>query len=176
MRTAVALASIALSLLVAATATADTVEIAVSARVGASPDRVLAVLADFESWGRVFDGVEVLAAERQDAHRARLRQRVHRAGYTLAYTLAATVDPAERRVDLVLDPSEPSDLDVLATTWRIEPLPDGGSLVTLRVRSRTCLPVPGFVERLVTQRTTEDSLFDLVRTVERVTVADRGRG
>jgi len=160
---------------IAGAARSDAVETSVSARVDAAPDRVLAVLADFESWNRVFDGVETVTAERQDAHRARLRQRVQRAGYTLSYMVDATVDPAARRVDLALDPAERGDLEVLATTWRIEPLPDGGSLVTLRVRSRSRLPIPEFVERRITEYTTHASLADLVRSVERIAIADRGR-
>jgi carbon monoxide dehydrogenase subunit G len=172
MRAALATALV-VALGIAGAARADAVETSISARVDAAPDRVLAVLADFESWNRVFDGVQTLA-ERQDAHHARLRQRVQRAGYTMSYTLDATVDPAARSVDLALDPAEPGNLDVLATTWRIEPLADGGSLVTLRVRSRSRLPVPDFVERCITERTTHASLADLVRSVERVAVAERG--
>ena len=173
MRTALALVGI-LALGIAGAARADAVETSVSSRVAATPDRVLAVLADFESWNRVFDGIETLAAERQDDHRTRVRLRVRRAGYTLSYTVSAIVDAEAHRVDLVLDPSEPSDLDVLVTSWRIDALPDGASLVTLRVRSHARLPLPAFVERLVTERTTQDSLADLVRTLERVAVADRG--
>ncbi len=175
MRIALA-AALGIAFGLASVARGDAVETSVSAHIAASPDRVLAVLADFESWSRVFDGVETLRAERQDARHVRLRQRVHRAGYTMSYTIFATVDPESRRVDLALDPAEPGDLDVLTTTWRIEPLPDGASLVTLRVRSRSRLPVPDFVERYITERTTHDSLADLVRSVERFEIADRGRG
>jgi ribosome-associated toxin RatA of RatAB toxin-antitoxin module len=167
-------AGLALAFGIAGAARADAVETFASARVDAAPDRVLAVLADFESWNHVFPGVETLGAERQDAHRARLRQRVQRAGYTMSYTLDAIVDPTARRVDLALDPAEPGDLEVLSTTWRIDPLPDGGSLVSLRVRSRSRLPVPTFVERLMTERTAHESLADLVRSIERVAVAERG--
>jgi Polyketide cyclase / dehydrase and lipid transport len=171
MRTARALV-LAIGLVAAGAARADTVETTVSARVAASADRVLAVLSDFESWNRVFVSVDTIGAERQDDCRARLRQRVHRAGYTFAYTLAATVDRTEHRVELTLDPSEPSDMDVLRSTWRVEPLADGGSLVTLRVVSRSRLPVPGFLERHITQRTAEESLAELTRALERVAVAD----
>jgi ribosome-associated toxin RatA of RatAB toxin-antitoxin module len=159
----------------AGAARGDAVETSVSARIDAAPDRVLAVLADFESWNRVFDGVETVSAERQDANRARLRQRVQRAGYTMSYTVEATVDPEAHRVDLALDPAEPGDLEVLATAWRIEPLPDGASLVTLRVRSRSRLPLPDFVERRITEHTTHASLADLRRSVEHIAIADRSR-
>lgn len=151
----------------AAPALADTVEATASARVAASPDRVLAVLADFESWDRVFACVETLAAERHDGERARVRQRVHRAGLTLGYTLAATVDRETRRVELVLDPSEPTDMEVLVTSWHVVPHPDGGAEITLRVVTRTRFPVPAFVERHVTRSTARDSVAELVRAIER---------
>lgn len=176
MRTALAL-TFGIGLLVAGAATADTVETYSSARVGASADRVVAMLADFESWGRVFESVETIGAERQDADRARVRQRVRRAGYTFGYTLTATVDRAGHRVDLVLDPSEPSDMDVLASSWRVEPQPDGGSLITLRVLTRSRLPLPGFLERHIARRTTQESVAELVRALERVAAAERiGKG
>jgi ribosome-associated toxin RatA of RatAB toxin-antitoxin module len=175
MRTALA-ATLGIAFVIASVARADAVETSVSARVDATPDRVLAVLADFESWNRVFDGVETLRAERQDARHVRLRQRVHWAGYTMSYTIFATIDPDARRVDLALDPAEPGDLELLSTSWRIEPLPGGASQVTLRVRSRTRLPVPDFVERSITERTAHESLADLVRSVERIAIADSGRG
>lgn len=126
------------------------------------------MLSDFESWGRVFVSVETLAAERQDAQRARIRQRVQRAGLTLGYTLTATVDPESRRVDLVLDPSEPTDMERLTTSWRVEPHPDGGSIIWLRVVTSTHLPVPRFLERHVAQSTTRDSIDELVRALERI--------
>jgi carbon monoxide dehydrogenase subunit G len=173
MRTALALTCGFGLLIAAGAARAETVETSVSARVAAPPDRVLAVLADFESWGRVFASVETLGAERQDDRRARVRQRVHRAGYTFRYTLAATVDRAARRVDLELDPNEPSDMETLATTWRVEPLDDGGALVTLRVRTRSRLPIPAFLERHITQRTASESIAELVRALERVASAER---
>jgi len=173
MRTALALVIILFA--AASVARADAVETTVSAHIDASPDRVLAVLCDFESWNRVFANVETVLAERQDDHRARIHQRVHRAGYTLSYTLAANVDRAEHRLELALDPTEPGDMDVLQSTWYVAPLSDGSSLVTLRVVTRSRLPLPEFVERHVTQRTSEESLAELVRALERVATSEPSR-
>ena len=153
--------------LAAPAALADPVEADGSVHVGAPPDRVFAVLTDFDAWGRVFESVEMLGTERVDAHHVRIRQRVERAGLTLTYTLAASVDPAARRVDVALDPSDRGQMEELASTWTVAPDPSGGSIVTLHVVSRTNLPVPRFVERRVAKRTTRDSLDDLVRALER---------
>lgn len=151
--------------LIAGRAAADAVEVTASARVGASPERVLAVLTDFEAWSRMFSGVDTVAAERCDERHARVRQVVRRAGHTLAYTLAVTVDPESRQVELILDPSEPADVDQLHTVWRVRAHPDGGSLIELRVVTRSGLPVPRFLERRVTQGTARASVDDLVRAL-----------
>lgn len=158
--------AITVAILLGASARADTIETSASIHVAAAPERVLALLADFESWNRTFASVETIGAERQDECRARVRQRVHRAGFTLGYTLAATVDPVARRIDMVLDPSEPSDMEQLATSWTIEPASDGGSVIHLRLVTRTRLPVPSFLERHIAQTTARDSLEDVVRALE----------
>jgi hypothetical protein len=126
---------------------------------------VLAVLTNFEAWSRVFAGVDTVATERRDARHARVRQVVRRAGHTLSYTLVVAVDPDAREVALALDPSEPSDVDDLRTTWRVRAHPDGGSTIELRVVSRSGLPVPSFVERRITEGTARSSLDDLVRAL-----------
>jgi len=162
------LLTLTFAVLLASPAPADTVEANASAHVAASPERVLALLADFDSWGRVFRSVETLSTERCAPQRARVRQRVHRAGLTFAYTLAATVDPAARRVDLQLDPSEPSDMELVTSTWRVDPHPDGGAFIQLRVQSRTRLRVPAFLERRIAESTARDSLDELVRALEHV--------
>jgi ribosome-associated toxin RatA of RatAB toxin-antitoxin module len=163
-------AALALTVLlaIATAAEAETVEATATAHVAASPERVLAVLADFESWDRVFSGVETVRAERQDERHARVRQRVKRAGFTLAYTLAASVDPAAGRVEMALDESEPSDMERLSSSWHVAPHADGGSQIRLHVVTRTRLPVPAFLERRIAQITARDSLDDLIRALGRV--------
>lgn len=168
--------AITVAILLASSARAETVEASASVHVAAAPQRVLALLADFESWDRTFASVETVGAERQDECRARIRQRVHRAGFTLGYTLSVTVDPAARRIDMVLDPNEPGDMELLATSWTIEAAPEGGSVIHLRVVTRTRLPVPGFLERHIAERTARDSLEDVVRALEQRAESDRTQG
>jgi ribosome-associated toxin RatA of RatAB toxin-antitoxin module len=158
---------------IASPALAGTVEASATARVAASPERVIALLSDFESWDRVFESVETLRAEREDDHHARVRQRVRRAGFTMSYTLAARVDPAAGRVEMALDESEPTDMERLATSWHVVPHPEGGSLIRLHVVTRTKLPVPAFLERHIAESTARDSLRDLIRALDRVAESQR---
>lgn len=151
----------------ASRALADPVEVELSAHVEASPERVLAVLTNFESWGSVFVSVETLHAERQDPFHARVQQKARRAGHTLAYTLVASIDPNARRVELALDPTRSHDLDVLQTTWRIHALENGSSRIDLRVLTDSGLPVPGFIERAVAESTARSSLDELVVALHR---------
>lgn len=150
------------ALAVATAAAADPVEVDLTAQVDASPEHVLTVLTNFESWGRVFVSVETLHAERQDPFHARVRQKARRAGHTLAYTLVATIDPNARLVELALDPTQAHDLEELRTTWRIHALPTGGSRIELHVVTDSGLPVPGIVERAVAEGTARTSLEELV--------------
>jgi ribosome-associated toxin RatA of RatAB toxin-antitoxin module len=160
--------SLLLALGLAGGAAADAVEVRMSARVAASPDRVLALLADFEAWDRVFTGIETRVAEQPGPHHARLRQRVQLMGRTMTYTLAVRVDAAARSVELALDPNEPNDVAELHSVWRVRPHADGGSTIELRVVTSSGLGVPAFVERRVTEGTTRASLDDLVRALDRV--------
>lgn len=154
--------TLAVALTLATHAIADPVEVDLSAHVDASPEQVLAVLTNFESWGSLFVSVETLHAERQDPFHARVRQKARRAGHTLSYTLVATIDPNGRRVELALDPAQPHDLEELRTTWRIQALPNGGSRIDLHVLTDSGLPVPGFIERAVAEGTARTSLDELV--------------
>jgi len=168
-------AALALTLLLgfAPAARAGTVEASATARVAASPERVIALLSDFESWDRLFESVETVRAERQDDRNARVRQRVRRAGFTMSYTLAARVDPAAGRVEMALDESEPTDMERLATSWHVSPHPEGGSVVRLHVVTRAKLPVPAFLERHIAESTARDSLRDLIRALDRIARSER---
>jgi len=151
----------------ATAAAAGPVEVRVEKRIAAPPERVLAVLADFEAWDHVFDTVRLVHTERQTADHARLRQVTHQSGRTLVYTVDATVDRAARRVDLTLDPSEPHDVALLHSTWRVVPHPGGGSRVELRIAMQTGLPVPEILERLAVERGARRSVDELARALER---------
>ena len=156
----------ALALLVATAASAGPVEVGLSKRVDAPPDRVLDLLGDFEGWERVFHSVQLVRTERHSANHARLRQVTRQAGRTLVYTITATMHRDEGRLDIALDPSEPNDLVVLRTTWLVAPHPAGGSQVELRVAMESGVPIPAIVERLAVERSARRTLDDLARAVE----------
>lgn len=159
-------------LCLAAAASAEPVEVRVRARVEAPPERVMDVLASFESWSDVFRSVETLRVERLDGRSARFRQIAHRAGRDLSYTLLATVHDGSRRVEARLDPDRRHDLAVLDTTWQVRPRASGGSLIELRVVTDSGLPVPRFLEERIASSTTRTSLEELVQALDLVLVTD----
>jgi carbon monoxide dehydrogenase subunit G len=156
----------AIALLVATGASAGPVEVSLSRRVHAPPDRVLDLLGDFEAWDRTFRSVQLVRTERHSANHARLRQVTRQAGRTLVYSIIATLHRDEGRLDIALDPSEPNDLLLLSTTWRVAPHPAGGSQVELRVAMESGVPIPAIVERLAVERSARRTLDDLARAVE----------
>jgi carbon monoxide dehydrogenase subunit G len=151
-------------------------EVAVaSARVAASPATVWALLTDFDGWQQVFPSVTQLSVERVDVRRARLHTVSQNSGYTIRYTLATTLVPEERRLECALDPGGRNDLAELSLAWRVSPTPDGGSLIELRVRSNSGMPVPRFVERRMAERTARQSVAALASAAEHsVVVASSG--
>lgn len=148
---------------VAAAAPAQALEEALAAaEVDAHPDTVWALLTDFDRWEQVFPAVTSLAVERVDADRVRLHTRTRVAGRTVRYTLAATLDRAARRIDCALDPREPSDVALLASSWRLRETAAGRTRIELHVRSESGFAVPGFVERRMTAFSTRESVAALV--------------
>ncbi len=151
---------------VATRAAADPVEVAVATHVDATPDRVLAALADFESWGRIFGDVRVVRCERR-GNGARIRQTTRLAGRTVTYTITATLHPEAGRLDVALDASEPSDLLMLRSSWQIDAHPSGGSRIALSVVTKSSVMVPVFVERLAVAHTARRSIDELARALDR---------
>lgn len=162
-------------LLVAEAAEAQT-ESTAALHVAATPEQVWRVLADFESWTAVFPSLVEVRAERLAGDRVRIRQTSRVAGRTVAYTVAGSAHAADGRLELALDPSEPHDVAELSYRWLVTAHPDGGSQIELRVRSRSGLPMPGFLERRVAAKTTSDNLAALAQAAlqrEATVVASR---
>jgi uncharacterized protein YndB with AHSA1/START domain len=155
-----------MGLIVAGNASADPVDVAVSTRVDAEPERVFAAIADFDAWEGIFGDVRVVRCERRE-HGARIRQTTQLAGRRVTYTITATLHPEVGRLDVALDPSEQNDLVVLRSTWQIDADPSGGSRIALRVVAKSGVPVPAFVERLAVMHTARRSIDELARALER---------
>lgn len=166
---------LALALLAPAARAAE--EARASARVADPPDAVWALLVDFARWDQVFPTVTSVAVEPVDARRVRLHTRTRVAGRTVRYTLAAEVDAAARRIDCTLDPDAPSDVQALASRWRVRETADGGSRIELAVRSESGMGLPRFLERRVTELSTRQSLAALVAALDerRARLGDRSR-
>jgi carbon monoxide dehydrogenase subunit G len=147
---------------------AGAVEAIATAQVAAAPEQVFGLLTDFGAWERVFSGIRVLRAEQLDAESARVRHLTRVIGRPVACTMAATLRPAARQLDLVLDDREPHDLAELASFWSVTPAPGGGSNVELRIVARSGFPIPEFVERHIVEQSARRSVDDLVRALARV--------
>jgi len=132
------------------------------AEVAAPAEAVWALLVDFAHWDQVFPSVASIAVERVDERHVRLHTRTRVAGRTVRYTLAARIDPDQRRIDCTLDRSAPSDVLALGSSWQVRETPDGGARIELSVRSESGLAVPGFLERRMTALSTRQSVDALV--------------
>jgi ribosome-associated toxin RatA of RatAB toxin-antitoxin module len=142
-----------------------------TARIPVPPERAWALITDFERHVGIIPEMLRSSAEWLSEDRVRLRQTKRIAGYTISYTLAVRIDSERRVIEATLDRSEPHDVAVLETTWRVAPHPDGGTHVELRVLSRSGLPVPAWLERRVTDRSTRETLRALAHAL--VPPADR---
>ncbi len=152
-------------MILATNAEADPVEVAVATRVDMAPERVFAVVADFDAWERIFGDVRVVRCERH-GNGARIRQTTQLAGRSVTYTIIATLHPEAGRLDIALDPSEPNDLVLLRSTWQIDAHPSGGSRIALRVVAESDVPVPAFVERLAVAHSARRSIDALARVLD----------
>ena len=138
----------------------------VSARVPVEPARVWALLTDFDAQSTLFPSTLHSSVEWIDEQRLRLRQTVRVAGFVIRYTLATTLDRERGVIEGLLDPSEPHDVADIATTWRVAPHRQGGTRVELRVRMRSGLPVPGWLEQRVTERSARETMQRLVHVAK----------
>jgi ribosome-associated toxin RatA of RatAB toxin-antitoxin module len=165
--------ALAVAAVLVAPAAARAVEAQAAAEVAESPDAVFALLTDFARWGELFPAVASLSVERVDEHSARLRTRTRVAGHTVRYTLAARIDADARSVDCVLEGGEPSDVRALASSWRLREAAGGGTRIELSVRSESGLPLPGFLERRITEQSARQSVDALVSALgeRRLTLA-----
>jgi hypothetical protein len=131
------------------------------------PVEVWAVLVDFESRPRIWPEVSESQLERVEDNRAWIRQSMKILWMNIRYTLIATLDPALGVMTFALDPSAPHDIRDSSGSWQV--LPDGGGAALLLSRDRVDpgTPLPGMIERYLTERSLPAMMSNLRQEVER---------
>jgi len=136
-----------------------------SVEVAATPQAVMAVVADFDAypeWVGNLEQVEVLARDRRGRGTRvafRLRTPVLSAAYTLAYRYAP-------RGGGVSWEYVEGTLEDLSGSYTLEPTAGGGTLVTYRLQVELGMPLPGLVKRQAARQIVRSALGDLKRRVE----------
>jgi ribosome-associated toxin RatA of RatAB toxin-antitoxin module len=135
-----------------------------SIEVAATPQEVMAVIADFESypeWVGNLEEVEVLERDRWGRGSLvafKLRTPVMSAAYTLAYDYA----PRDRGMSWTY---QEGTLEDLSGSYELEPL-DGVTRVTYRLEVELGMPLPGLLKRQAARQIVRSALSDLKRRVE----------
>ena len=136
--------------------------------IDASPADVWNVLTDFDAWAEIFPHVQRVQVERVSSERVVVRQRTEAFGWAVEYTSRSTLSPAEGRIAVELDRSRPHDIQELTGVWEITPNTDGTvTVLELRLRIVSGLPIPGFVERRFVGRSVKQTVAAVAAEVER---------
>jgi ribosome-associated toxin RatA of RatAB toxin-antitoxin module len=133
-----------------------------SKRVAHAPDLVWATLNDVRTWRRFFPPGAEVRIEPLGGDRHHVRASTEMAGLRVRYAMIATMRQDQCQVQFELDPSHPADLRYLESTWHIRAVPGGGSEIVLRVESESGMPIPGFLERRLTDASARSSVEALV--------------
>ncbi len=135
------------------------------------------VLTDFDAWAEIVPHVHRVQVEWMSAERVEVRQRTEAFGWAVEYTSRSTLSPAEGRIAVELDRSRPHDIQELSGVWEITPSTDGaGTVLELRLRIVSGLPIPGFLERRFVGRSVKQTVAAVVAEVERRRRLDATRG
>ena len=135
-----------------------------SIEVAATPQEVMGVIADFESypeWVGNLEEVEVLERDRRGRGSLvafKLRTPVMSAAYTLAYDYA----PRDRGMSWTY---QEGTLEDLSGSYELEPL-DRVTRVTYRLEVELGMPLPGLLKRQAARQIVRSALGDLKRRVE----------
>jgi hypothetical protein len=128
-------------------------------RVEASIEEVWAVLSGLEDWSSVFPDVDYAHLERRPDGTLVLHQIVHGMGQSMRYSAIARIEPESWQVSIMMSRDRPSDFEDMVLRWHLEPLPDGSTLIELRLRGESGYSVPAFVERRILEHGVRRSLL-----------------
>ena len=136
-----------------------------SVEVAATPQAVMAVVADFDAypdWVPNLEQVEVLARDRR-GRGTRVAFRLGTPWGEQAYTLAYRYQPRDAGMSWTY---VQGTLDDLAGSYALEPAGDGATRVTYRLEVALGVPIPGFLLRQAARQVVRSALGDLKRRVE----------
>jgi hypothetical protein len=135
-------------------------------RVRAAPERVWAVLVDYRGHPRYYPRVISAEPVEIDARHALVRYEVGIGPFSFGFHMMKYPDPARRRIEWHLDPAHPNNFFRENTGyWQVDPVEDGGSLVTYAIAVQTILP--GFITRGAERRSLVETIEKLRAVVER---------
>jgi ribosome-associated toxin RatA of RatAB toxin-antitoxin module len=136
-----------------------------SIEVAATPRRVMAVIADFESypeWVGSMEEVEVLERDRR-GRGSLVAFKLHTPLLSAAYTLAYEYAPRDRGMWWTY---REGTLEDLSGGYELQPLDTTTTQVTYRLDVELGLPLPGLLKRQAARQIVRSALDDLKRRVE----------
>lgn len=137
-----------------------------SIEIGATPEDIMAAIADFESYPEWVDGIRSAEVRGRD-HRGRGTEvafEFSAMGFTARYTLA--YDYADQDAGVSWTSTEASGaVREIEGEYVLEPL-NGDTEVTYRLAVDVAVPVPGFLKRRADRQAVSTALEGLKRRVE----------
>jgi carbon monoxide dehydrogenase subunit G len=128
-----------------------------------SPERVWAVLTDFEEWPRFMPHIRETTVTQSEDQRHWVEQRYRILMSDMQHTTVYDLHPGPGRIEWKLDPARPHDIASTTGSWQLAAV-DGGrqTLVTYASSVDAGRSVPQFIEKMLVDRSLSE-LFDHLR-------------
>jgi hypothetical protein len=136
--------------------------VAASGIVAAAPERVWAVITDWESYPRFMPNAHATRVRSREPRRARISQHLRILLSDVRYGVVWTLEPERGLARFALDPEAPHDIAAFEGSWELAAL-DGPRRTLVRYSNRVepGIAVPVFLRDALTRR----SLPGIVRSV-----------
>ena len=126
------------------------------------PANVWSVLTDFERWPEFMPLLDGTRVERRVGPRLWVEQRYRILLVPFAHTTIYDLEPRDGRLSWSLDEAAPHDIASSCGAWALVPIAEGReTLVRYDARMSAGRAVPGFVERMLRDRSLEQLLTGL---------------
>jgi ribosome-associated toxin RatA of RatAB toxin-antitoxin module len=133
-----------------------------------SPDCVWSVLTDFESWPGFMPHIKRTEITRRDAGQMWVRQSFRIAVVSMRHTTIYNLDPRQGELHWRLDTESPADIAATQGRWQLVPIDEGShTLLRYRAAMNPGRRVPGFVEKMLVNRSLRDLIGSLSEEVAR---------